>query len=93
MRAILENGGLNNTLFSGLASMNGSLRFFNKILDQIFNANDIEELALLMGTLYVYTRLHNGKTPFTYGFNSEKTQMEVYQDGNTNCLILVKSED
>jgi hypothetical protein len=93
MRAILENGGLVLLLHDSLAGSFQSLRFFNKILDQIFNANSIEELALLMGTLYAYTRLHNGNTPFTYGFNEEKTQMEVYQDGNPKCLILVKSEE
>ena len=92
MIAQIENGGLESLKGKPFFIVFKDLLFFNKILTSISKAEDIDELHLQMGTLYMLTRLHNGRTEFTYGFNEERTEMEVYQDGNPKRLILVKSE-
>jgi len=93
MIVILENGGLNSEIFKDSGEAWSSLVLFNYILNTLARADNIEEAHLRLTSIFADFRLHNKPTPFMFGFNEERTEMEVYQDNKVERLILVKSED
>lgn len=93
MKAIIENGGINIFLEKDKIDLFRDLLFFNSILGIINNSIDRDEVQQQMTALIAKARLNNKRVQFTFGFNSEFTYMEVYQDENPNRIIFVDFEN
>lgn len=93
MISIIPNGGISIKDKEPTMNELKDLLFFNKILDVIDNGIDYESLKLEMNELWCYARLHKIGYNFSYGFNAECTEMEVYHSTYIGRLIVIEIEN